>query len=435
MTVPTRPRVHIETFGCTFNQSDSEVLAGLLVRAGFELADSPAEADAVIVNSCTVKSRTYHDVRKRLADLSGSEEGHRPAVILAGCVPRVYQHSREFANFAQLGPDNLADAPEVVARALRGERIVRVARTEAPRLALPHIRRNPAVEIIPINKGCLGSCTFCQTVIARGRLFSFPEDEIVERAARAASTGARIICLTSQDCGAYGLDRGTNLPRLLRRIAEIPGDFRVRLGMANPDLIKLYLDDLVEALAHPRFFRFAHVPVQSGSDAVLQAMNRLYTADDFRRIVTALRRRLPDITIATDIITGFPTETEADFEASLALVGELRLPVVNRSRFSPRPGTRAARLAPLPAIVSRERSRRMAAFHRRLAGELLRAHTDRTAGVIVESNPRPGVALARDDAYRPVILRGPFQPGESLEVRILGAEDFHLLGRPTGRSA
>jgi len=427
MTLPTRPRVHIETFGCTFNQSDSEVLAGLLVRAGYDLADSPDSADAVIVNSCTVKDRTLCDVRKRLAHLSGPG---RPAVVLAGCVPRVYQQSREFAAFAQLGPDNLADAPEVVARALRGERVVRVGRSEAPRLSLPYVRRNPAVEIIPINKGCLGSCTFCQTVIARGRLFSFPEDEILERVARAESTGARIVCLTSQDCGAYGLDRGSNLPRLLRRIADLPGDFRVRLGMANPDLIKLYLDELVDALAHPRFFRFAHVPVQSGSDAVLAAMNRLYTADDFRRIVEALRRRIPDITIATDIITGFPTETAADFEASLALIGDLRIPVVNRSRFSPRPGTRAARLAPLPAAVSRERSRRMATFHRRLAGELLWAQTGRTARVIVESNPRPGVAMARDDAYRPIILRGEFRPGDRLDAHLFAAEGFHLLARP-----
>lgn len=435
VTVPSPARVYVETYGCAFNQSDGEVMAGLLERAGFVISPTAEDADAVIVNSCTVKDRTYLDFRKRIGQLAGSvppaaPPSRRPAVILAGCVPRVAGQSREFSAFSQIGPDSLADLPEVVARTLSGETVVLLGRTPDPsRLSLPVRRRNPAVEIIPISKGCLGSCTFCQTVLARGRLFSYPEEEILARIESAAAGGVRQIWLTSQDCGAYGLDRGTNLARLMRRIARLPGDFRVRVGMANPDLIKLYLADFVDALASERFFQFVHIPVQSGSDRVLADMKRLYTADDFRRIADALRARLPEITLATDIIVGFPTETDEDFAASLRLIEQTAVPVVNRSRFSPRPGTAAARLRLLPSKVVSDRSAAMYAICRQVAASDLDRYLDWTGKAVVEECPRPGIALARNFAYKPITVPGAHAPGDRLHVRITAREGFHLTGQ------
>jgi len=179
---PSRGRVYIETYGCTFNVSDSETMAGLLAAAGFELVASDAEADVVVVNSCIVKDRSYWDLRKRLNGLCEQRKrGGGPVVVLAGCAPRIPAHRREFAALPQLGPDNVASVVEVVERALRGEIVHRTERRPEPAcLALPKRRRNPAIEIIPISKGCLGACTFCQTVLARGRLYSFDEERIVE---------------------------------------------------------------------------------------------------------------------------------------------------------------------------------------------------------------------------------------------------------------
>ncbi|MBX7244448.1 MAG: tRNA (N(6)-L-threonylcarbamoyladenosine(37)-C(2))-methylthiotransferase [Candidatus Sumerlaeaceae bacterium] len=424
MKAAPRPRVFIETYGCAFNISDSEVMAGLLEREGFELNHSAEGADAVIVNSCTVKDRSYLEFRKRIAALSRNQEG--PAVILAGCVPKVYHQSREFAAHSQIGPDNLADIPEVVRRTLAGEIVQRTARAEQPRLNLPKRRRHEGVEIIPISKGCLGSCTFCQTVIARGRLHSFPEEEILAQLEAAVAEGIKIIWLTSQDCGAYGLDRGSNLPKLMRRIARMRGDFRVRVGMANPDLIKLYLPEFVEALADDRFFKFAHIPVQAGCDDVLSAMQRLYTAADFRRIVDALRERMPEITIATDVIVGFPTETTESFDRTVALMRETAPQVLNRSKFSPRPGTKAARLPLLPSCEVSRRSRELYQLHRTIAAEDGAQWSGWSGAAIVEEALRPGVFLARNFAYKPIVLEGQFAPGETVEIDGATPDGFHL---------
>lgn len=423
----SRPTVYVETYGCAFNVSDGEVMAGLLERDGYSIVDSPDAADAVVVNSCTVKDRSYLDFCKRVKALDGTAG---PAVILAGCIPRVYQHSQEFARFSQVGPDNLAAIGEVVSRTVAGECVVRTGRESQPRLNLPKRRRNNAVEIIPISKGCLGSCTFCQTVIARGRLHSFPEEEILAQLQSAVDDGVRQIWLTSQDCGAYGLDCGTNLPRLMRRIAAIQGDFKVRVGMANPDLIKLFLRQFVEALSHEKFYQFAHVPVQAGSDKVLSDMRRLYAADDFRGIVETLRSRMPQITIATDVIVGFPTETEEDFAQTMALMRETRVPVINRSRFSPRPGTKAARLKTLPSAVVSRRSRELY----QLAQEINQAEGEQWVGwegdVLVEEQIRQGVALARNFAYFPVVLKGAYAAGQRLRAAVTAHEGFHLNATP-----
>ncbi len=398
-------------------------MAGLLERAGYELAPDAGSADAVIVNSCTVKERTYLDFRKRVKQL-----GSAPALILAGCVPRVPGQAREFSEFSQVGPDNLSAIPEVVERALAGERVSLTRRAESPRLALPHRRRNPAVEIIPISQGCLGDCTFCQTVLARGRLRSYPEDAILSRVRAAVAEGVRFIWLTSQDCGAYGLDTGSNLPRLLRRVAGVPGDFRVRVGMANPDLVKLYLPEFAEAMSLPPVLKFAHIPVQAGSDTVLGAMGRPYAADDFRRIADALRARVPGITLATDLIAGFPTEDDADFEATLQMVRDTRPPVINRSRYSARPGTRAARLPLLPSSVVSARSKRLYALARDVARAELARLVGSEAECLAEEQPRPGVTMFRTDAYQPVIVTGSHAPGTRRRIRVTGTEGFHAEG-------
>jgi len=438
--------VFIETYGCSFNVSDSEVMAGLLERDGFALADAPAEADCVIINSCTVKDRTYLELQKRVADLTGRRcdaAQTAPAVVLAGCAPRVPQQSKQFAHLPQVGPDNLAAVPSVVRAALAGETPTVLSRTHnEERLTLPTRRRNPAIEIVPISKGCLGSCSFCQTVLARGRLRSFPEEQILQRIEAAVREGVRHVWLTSQDCGAYGLDCGTNLPRLMRRIARLPGDFRVRVGMANPDLIKLFLPEFVEALQHPRFYQFAHIPVQAGSDAVLAAMRRMYSVDDYRRICEALVEAMPQITLATDIIVGFPTEGDADFAATCNLVRDLRLPVVNRSKFSARVGTSAARLKPLPSRDVAERSRALY----EIARHVNRAHLDSWVGwrgeAWVEEAAGDGRVLARNLAYLPISIDvhgqdarstveltscgGTAHPGDAISVEMERVDGFHL---------
>jgi len=420
-----KPRVFVETYGCSFNVSDGEVMAGLLERDGFQISPSAAEADAVIVNSCTVKDRTWLDLKKRLQLLSEQA----PAVVLAGCAPKVPHQSDQLKNWAQIGPNNLADIPEVVRRAMAGETTSRLdVRHDENRLLLPARRRSALVEIIPISKGCLGACTFCQTVIARGRLRSFPAEQILDRIRKAVDEGVNQVWLTSQDCGAYGLDSGTNLPALLRDIARLNGDFKVRVGMANPDLIKLYQDDFAEILAHPRFYQFAHIPLQAGSNSVLDAMKRLYSTEDFLQICKKLRAASPDITIATDIIVGFPTETDTDFRQTLDAVTEAAIPVINRSRFSPRPGTPAARLKSLPSKLVSERSKELYQTASEIAFDDLDKWSQWRGEVLIEEQlTNRSAVLARNFAYKPVVL--PATSATRALAQINRRERFHLHGK------
>ena len=424
----SRCRVYIETCGCSYNVSDAEVMTGVLEDAGYAMADSVDSADAVVLNSCTVKEKTFREFRKRVRALAALPSG--PAIVIAGCIPRVPQHAGDFAGFARIGPDNLEEIPQAVAAALEGRTVVRVARRAGQRLMLPHRRRNRAVEIVPISQGCLGSCTFCQTLIARGRLRSYPVDAIIGRIEDALAQGVRQVWLTSQDAGAYGRDTGTTLPSLLEQIASLPGDFLVRLGMANPDFVKDFAGPLADLLCSPRFYRFLHVPVQSGSDAVLARMGRKYTVRDFVHIVDTVCSRVPDVTLATDVIVGFPGETEADFDATMNLMRLIETPVMNRSRFSPRPGTRAARMEPLPPGVVSSRSKQLNALARDLARKALRRWVGWQGPVMVEDVLRPGVVLARNDAYTPVVVGGAHDPGARLHARVTRVEEFHVCGEP-----
>lgn len=381
----------------------------------------------MVVNSCTVKDQTWRELKKRIAALQNAESAEAvPSVILAGCAPRVPEQSRQFPSISQLGPNNLAELPDLVRRTLGGERLVRTdVRHDEGRLELPSRRRNPHVEIVPISKGCLGSCSFCQTVLARGRLRSFPVEQILGKIRAAISEGVTQVWLTSQDCGAYGLDIGTNLPALMRQVAALPGDFTVRVGMANPDLIWLYAEEFAEALAHPRFYQFAHIPLQAGSNSVLADMRRMYSAEQFLRICDLLRSASPDVTIATDIIVGFPTESDEDFEATLQVLATARVPVVNRSRFSPRAGTPAARLRGLPSKVVSERSKRLYAAACEIAfADLDQWQTWRGPVIVEETLQGRERVLARNFAYKPVVL--PPTDGVRAIAQVTSRKRFHL---------
>ena len=427
MTPSAAPAVHIETYGCAFNMADSEAMAGLLRREGYALADRPEDADLVILNTCTVKDRTFHHFRKRLDALR-----RRGPLVVAGCIPKVYARSEWLDGVALVGPDALGGIVEVVAGVLDGaapraldasEDAARPSRAECPTL-----RRHAHIEILPIAAGCLGACRFCQTRLARGRLRSFPPDVLIERARRAVDEGVRELWITAQDTGAYGRDTGgPTLPELLGRICAIEGDYRIRVGMTNPNWVAHNPDAWLEAWAHPRLFRFLHMPVQSGAERVLRAMGRSHGVEEFETVAAAFHERFPDLGLMTDAIAGYPTETDEDFEATLALLERVRPAAVNRSRFSARPHTPAARLDPLPVSVVKERSRRLNDTVRRLARAYHEARVGRTERVLTSETSLKGpTTLARNDAWRPVVLDGLWPTGVWLDAHYHAAADFHI---------
>ena len=359
--LPGKATVYVKTWGCAHNSSDGEYMAGQLVEQGYKLTEKKQNADVWILNSCTVKNPAEDHFRNEVE--AGLSKGKK--VVVSGCVPQGKPDAEYIRGLSVIGVQQIDRVVEVVEETLKGNQVrlfgqkkVQTSEGEdgnggklrrkgggAP-LLMPKVRRNPLVEIIAINTGCLNQCTYCKTKHARGELGSYPISDIVARAEQSFEEGVVEIWLTSEDTGAYGRDIGVTLPDLLWKLVEvIPDGCRLRLGMTNPPYILDHLDEMAKILDHPKVYKFLHVPVQAGSDSVLSAMKREYDSDDFCRVVNILRQKVTGgLTVATDIICGFPTETDQDFQETLALCKKYKFPSLFINQFYPRPGTPAAKM-------------------------------------------------------------------------------------------
>ncbi|XP_045827633.1 threonylcarbamoyladenosine tRNA methylthiotransferase isoform X2 [Trifolium pratense] len=357
-SIPGTQTIFIKTFGCSHNQSDSEYMAGQLSAFGYSLSDNPDEADLWLINTCTVKSPSQSAMD---TIITKGKSSNKPLVV-AGCVPQGSRDTKELEGISIVGVQQIDRVVEVVEETLKGHEVRLLTRKTLPALDLPKVRKNKFVEILPINVGCLGACTYCKTKHARGHLGSYTIDSLVGRVKSVVSDGVKEIWLSSEDTGAYGRDIGVNLPTLLNAlVAELPADAStmLRIGMTNPPFILEHLKEIAEVLRHPCVYTFLHVPVQSGSDAILTAMNREYTVSEFRTVVDTLTELVPGMQIATDIICGFPGETDEDFEQTVNLIREYKFSQVHISQFYPRPGTPAARMKKVPSNVVKRRSREL----------------------------------------------------------------------------
>ena len=278
------PSVWVKTFGCSHNVSDGEYMSGLLHQYGYHLVDDANSASCWVVNTCTVKSPS----QSAMSNLIESGKSMGKKLVISGCVPQGDKNLKDLDGLSLLGISQIDRVVEVVEETIKGNTVQLLAKKDLPRLDLPKIRKNKHVEIIPLSTGCLGSCTYCKTKHARGHLGSYDTDLLIERVKRAAmDPDIREIWLSSEDTGAYGRDLGTNIAHLLQRMVEVlPSDGRtmLRLGMTNPPYMLEHLVAVAEAMNHPCVFSYLHVPVQSGSDKVLEQMNREYTRGEFEKV-------------------------------------------------------------------------------------------------------------------------------------------------------
>lgn len=356
--IPGTQTIYVKTFGCSHNQSDSEYMSGQLSAFGYAITEEPEGADLWLINTCTVKNPS----QSAMTTLISKCKNAKKPLVVAGCVPQGSQGLKELEGISIIGVQQIDRVVEVVEETLKGHEVRLLSRKTLPSLDLPKVRKNKFIEILPINVGCLGACTYCKTKHARGHLGSYTIDSLVDRVKIVVSEGVREIWLSSEDTGAYGRDIGTNLPNLLNAIvAELPADrsTMLRIGMTNPPFILEHLKEIAAILCHPCVYSFLHVPVQSGSDAVLTGMNREYTVGEFRKVVDTLCELVPGMQIATDIICGFPGETDEDFAETVNLVKDYQFPQVHISQFYPRPGTPAARMKKVPSNDVKKRSREL----------------------------------------------------------------------------
>ncbi|KAF8822861.1 radical SAM methylthiotransferase, MiaB/RimO family protein [Cardiosporidium cionae] len=352
--IPGIQKVFVKSYGCSHNSSDAEYMMGLLQSYGYGFASSLDQADVCLINSCTVKNPSQ-DAAVSLIDKA---KGLKKPIVVSGCIPQADRNLPGLEGVSVIGVTQIDRIVDVVEQALAGNIVRLLTKKSLPSLDLPKIRRNPLVEIIPLNTGCLGSCTYCKTKHARGKLGSYSPSAILQRLNTAIAEGVQQIWLTSEDTGAYGLDIETNIAELLKLIVEkLPPTVMLRLGMTNPPYMMAHLDTIAKLLKHPQVFEFLHIPVQSGSNSTLKHMVREYTREEFDMTVTKLKTGVPELTIATDIICGFPTETDADHKETLSLIETFKFPVLNISQFYPRPGTPAASMKRLPTQLVKQRSR------------------------------------------------------------------------------
>jgi MiaB/RimO family radical SAM methylthiotransferase len=434
-------KVFIRSFGCSANVADGEVLAGCLVETGFQLAEKMEIAEVVVVNTCAVKGPTENRVIDFLKKVPKEKR-----LVVTGCLPLINfdRLSREVHFDSVVGPACGRKIVNIVEKVIKGEKGVELneAAKVKPDLTLPRVKVNPVVGIVPVSYGCLGSCAYCCVRFARGRLRSYGLDEISDRVSHDVAAGTHEIWLTSQDMGCYGLDCGGNLAKLLEAVCNLSGDFLVRVGMMNPRFVLLLLDDLVGVFAERgvgthkekapnmngpwkgKLFWFLHLPVQSGDDEVLEMMNRGYTVRDFRRIVSEFRNVCPEITVWTDIIVGFPGETDDAFENSMKLIRKVQPDVVNISKFFARPFTVAKTMnKQIPSKVIKERSIRISRLARQIALEKNRRWIGWKGRVLIDERGKvPESFVGRNFAYKPVVIHGRENLlGSFLRVKIVNA--------------
>ena len=423
--------VFVKSYGCSANLADGEVLAGCLAKAGYKLADSASKADVVIYNTCAVKGPTENSA---IAALKRAPKGKK--LIVAGCLPLInFERLRREVRFdGVVGPAAGSEIANVVSRVLAGEKVVALegALNAKPGLGLPRLQANPVVSVVPVSYGCLGSCAYCCVVSARGGLRSYTVNEVTERVRKDLAAGAKEFWVTSQDTACYGRDIGTNLAALLKALGDLEGDFRVRAGMMTPNLAKAILPDLVEAFRSSKVFKFVHLPVQSGDDAVLRGMNRFYTVREFREVVDAFRAVFPEVTVATDIICGFPGETREAFANTLKLIDEVTPDIVNVSKFFARPGTAAAQMHDTvePAEIKR-RSSEAAKLVKQVSLERNKRWIGWSGEIIVDEKGKvAGSWIGRNFAYKPVTLKSSANLlGETLRVKVVQAFSTYLAGK------
>ncbi|NWS32276.1 CDKAL methylthiotransferase, partial [Polioptila caerulea] len=432
--IPGVQKIWIRTWGCSHNNSDGEYMAGQLAAYGYKITDNSAEADLWLLNSCTVKNPAEDHFRNSIK--KAQEE--KKKVVLAGCVPQAQPRQEYLKGLSIIGVQQIDRVVEVVEETIKGHSVRLLGqkkdngkRLGGARLDLPKIRKNPLIEIISINTGCLNACTYCKTKHARGDLASYPIEQLVDRAKQSFQEGVCEIWLTSEDTGAYGRDIGTDLPTLLWKLVEvIPEGAMLRLGMTNPPYILEHLEEMAKILNHPRVYAFLHIPVQSASDSVLMDMKREYCVADFKKVVDFLKEKVPGITIATDIICGFPGETDEDFQETMKLVELYRFPSLFINQFYPRPGTPAAKMPQVPAAVKKQRTKDLSQlFHSynpydHKVGERQRV-------LVTEESFDSNYYVAHNPFYEQVLVpKDPLLMGKMVEVNIYEAGKHFMKGQP-----
>ncbi len=417
-------KIWVEAYGCSASFADSEMISGLILNGGHTLAQSSSDSDLNLIVTCSVKDATANKMIHRIKKLKS-----KPLVV-AGCLPKAEKSTVEkFSSGASLlGPNSLGRTLDVINSTLHGKKRIELADSDLTKVGLPKVRLNPMIGIIEIASGCMSECTFCQTKLSKGELYSYRIGDIVRQVKRDIDDGCKEIWLSSTDNGCYGFDIGTDLPGLINAVGEMEHDFMIRVGMMNPMYMPRIRTGLLKSFENDKVFKFLHIPVQSGSNNVLKDMKRGHTTNVFRDASNIFRKTFERFTISTDIIVGFPSESETDFAETIDLIRETRPDVINLSRYSARPGTKAAKMNLLDVSEVKRRSKIVFELAKKIAYERNKEWIGWSGDVLFDEM-EDGMIKGRNFAYKPVVVEGNVKLGQKIKVEITKVTHHGLYGK------
>ncbi len=396
-------KIYFESYGCTLQKSESSLYLNKLLNEGNQLVDTPEEADMSVIGTCVVIKHTEEHMLKRISGLSQSSK-----VRVLGCLSTVNGNTIESDNIEVIQPKEFRDF-------YRG--------------SLDDIEiKSDIYDGIPINQGCTGSCNFCISHIARGRLLSRPVDKIVNQIKMELDRGIKEIRISSLDTAAYGKDINTDLAALINSITSINDNFYLRVGMMEPRNSFDILQKLIQSFDNNKVFKFIHLPVQSADDNVLEAMNREYTAEEAGTVWKAFRDAYKDMTMATDIILGYYNDSEEGFEKTLNFLEKYEPDIINVTRFSPRPYTKDYNRVPLNSNLLKKWSSMIIELHESIMEKKLDSYTGREEKVIVTESGKNGTVVGRDENYRPVVMKKHHEKYDEVFCTITGHGNNYLIG-------
>lgn len=418
-------KVYLETYGCTFNQADGQIMADIL-KDEHEIVDNIHDADVVILNTCYVKLPTEQKMITRINNIK--TEFPDKKLIVGGCMVEVDpKRLNKFAgDSCWIGPHKIDLINEVVNKSLNDEVVHECGKTSIIKAGTANKNFDSLVHILQICEGCNGACTFCCTKIARGFLVSYPIEKIVAEAKEAISKGCKELQVTAQDSACYGMDSGESFAQLLNELAAIDGDFRIRVGMMHPKSLKGQLDEVISAFKNnDKIYNFVHIPIQTGSAKVLEEMNRLHTMEEFRMMIDKFRSEIPDLSIATDIIIGYPTETDDDFQKTVELLYEIKPDIIHISKYMHRPGAKSSSLKEIEHSVMKERSHKINQVKTEVMLENNKSYEGSVQKVLITGKGTSGGFVGYTNSYKNVIV-DDVEIGSFVDVKITEGKRTYL---------
>ncbi|ENN96031.1 MiaB-like tRNA modifying enzyme [Methanocaldococcus villosus KIN24-T80] len=408
-------KVYVEGYGCVLNQADTDIIRNSIKKEGFEITEDINEADIIIINTCVVRLETENRMIYRINELKKLNK----FLVVAGCLPKALKE--KIGDLPYIYPREAHRAGEILKEYLHKRKrenkedhktLYEKLKYISPKLITP----------LPICEGCLGNCSYCIVKIARGNLISYPKEKIVKKAEELIKGGTKCLFITAQDTACYGLDIGENLANLLNDICSIEGEFIIRVGMMHPKNLERIVDDLIEVYKNDKIGKFLHLPAQSGDDEILKLMNRGYTVDEFKSLVNEFRKKIKNLCFVTDIIVGFPGESDEHFMNTLEFLKEVKPDYIHGAKYSQRKGTLASKMKQVDTKIRKRRSEILDKLRRELSYINNKKYIGKSLRAIVVDKDK-----GYTENFKTVKLKCE-EVGEFKKVKIKDAKTFCLIG-------